>query len=246
MDEFQEIHIEKDFWDDFIVEAFEHIEAIENNAMSLEQNPEDMDIIHTMFRAFHTIKGLSGFVEHTIIQEIAHKTETVMDFCRKGTMKVNTQIVDAILKSSDYIKNLCEEVEAYKNPELQEKIKSLLVVLEDLANVEQAPAAPKEEPESQPQEQSEPPTTNEQLANETPQVDELFQTMAQEAAIENVEPAEPVAEPATEPAVEPVAEPTADPAPEAFFEAAEPVQEQVAEEKTRRRATFFPRRTTNN
>ena len=86
MENFGEIHIEQDFWDDFIVEAFEHIDEIETNAMSLEQNPEDMDIIHTMFRAFHTIKGLSGFVEHVIIQKIANRTETMMDFCRKGEM----------------------------------------------------------------------------------------------------------------------------------------------------------------
>ena len=118
MANFQEIHIEKDFWDDFIVEAFEHIEEIATNAMSLEQNPEDMDIIHTMFRAFHTIKGLSGFVEHTIIQEVAHKTETLMDFCRKGELKVNTKIVDAILKSSDYIKQLCDNPDAYKDDNL--------------------------------------------------------------------------------------------------------------------------------
>ncbi len=104
MSKYEEIHIEQDFWNDFIVEAFEHIDEIENNAMSLEQNPEDMDIIHTMFRAFHTIKGLSGFVEHTIIQEIAHRTETMMDYCRKSELKVSTKIVDAILKSSDYIK----------------------------------------------------------------------------------------------------------------------------------------------
>lgn len=135
MENSQELNIEKDFWDDFIVEAFEHIEEIENNAMSLEQNPEDMDIIHTMFRAFHTIKGLSGFVEHTIIQEVAHKTETMMDFCRKGELKVNTKIVDAILKSSDYIKQLCDDVNAYKDPNLINNIQTLLVVLEDLVKV---------------------------------------------------------------------------------------------------------------
>lgn len=135
MENSQELNIEQDFWDDFIVEAFEHIEEIENNAMSLEQNPEDMDIIHTMFRAFHTIKGLSGFVEHTIIQEVAHKTETMMDFCRKGELKVNTKIVDAILKSSDYIKQLCDDVNAYKDPNLINNIQTLLVVLEELVKV---------------------------------------------------------------------------------------------------------------
>jgi len=136
MENFQDIHIEQDFWDDFIVEAFEHIDEIETNAMSLEQNPDDMEIIHTMFRAFHTIKGLSGFVEHTIIQEVAHKTETLMDYCRKGELAVNTKIVDAILKSSDYIKRLCEQVNAYKDESLINQIITLLEVLESLAQVE--------------------------------------------------------------------------------------------------------------
>lgn len=136
MSKYEELHIEPDFWNDFIVEAFEHIDDIQNNAMSLEQNPEDMDIIHTMFRAFHTIKGLSGFVEHTIIQEIAHKTETMMDYCRKGELKVSTKIVDAILKSSDYIKQLCNDMNAYKDDNLINNIESLLIVLEELAKIE--------------------------------------------------------------------------------------------------------------
>lgn len=136
MSKYEELHIEQDFWNDFIVEAFEHIDEIENNAMSLEQHPEDMDIIHTMFRAFHTIKGLSGFVEHTIIQEVAHKTETMMDYCRKGEIKVSTKIVDAILKSSDYIKQLCNNIEAYKDENLIENIEKLLSVLEELSQVE--------------------------------------------------------------------------------------------------------------
>lgn len=135
MSKYEEIHIEQDFWNDFIVEAFEHIDEIENNAMSLEQNPEDMDIIHTMFRAFHTIKGLSGFVEHTIIQEIAHKTETMMDYCRKGELQVSTKIVDAILKSSDYIKQLCNDIDAYKDNRLIDNIEKLLVTLEELSHV---------------------------------------------------------------------------------------------------------------
>lgn len=136
MGKYEELHIEQDFWNDFIVEAFEHIDEIENNAMSLEQNPKDMDIIHTMFRAFHTIKGLSGFVEHTIIQEIAHKTETMMDYCRKGELQVSTKIVDAILKSSDYIKQLCNDMNAYKDKKLVDNIEKLLVVLEELSQVE--------------------------------------------------------------------------------------------------------------
>ena len=139
MENYQELNIDQEFWADFIVEAFEHINDIESNVLTLEQTPDNMEIIHTMFRAFHTIKGLSGFVEHIVIQEIAHKTETVMDYCRKGELAVNTQIVDAILKSSDYIKLLCEEVDAYKDQAFIDKIEVHLAVLDELANVDDAP-----------------------------------------------------------------------------------------------------------
>jgi len=141
MDNYQELNIDQEFWADFVVEAFEHIDEIETNVISLEQNPDDMEIIHTMFRAFHTIKGLSGFVEHSIIQEIAHKTETLMDYCRKGELAVNTKIVDAILKSSDYIKRLCEDTDSYKDQSFVAQIEVLLVVLEQLAAMGEIPVA---------------------------------------------------------------------------------------------------------
>lgn len=128
-----ELHIDKEFWDDFIQEAFEHISDIEMNVLILEKEPENEEIIHTMFRAFHTIKGLSGFVEHTIIQDIAHKTETLMDFCRKGEMKVCKKLVDAILKSSDFIKQLCEDVDSGLDKDFLGKINTHIFLLEDLA-----------------------------------------------------------------------------------------------------------------
>lgn len=193
--DFGEIHIEHDFWDDFIVEATEHIEAIESNAMSLEQNPEDTDIIHTMFRAFHTIKGLSGFVEHTIIQEVAHKTETMMDYCRKGELKVTTKVVDAILKSSDYIKQLCDNIEAYKDKDLIEKIKTLLVNLEELSELgekdfvtEASASAPVETESAKPQ-------VKEEKPEETVEAGKEAETVLEFPSIESEEKTPAVEEP---------------------------------------------------
>lgn len=173
MDVNQEINIEQDFWNDFILEAFEHLEEIESNVITLEQNPEDMDIIHTMFRAFHTIKGLSGFVEHTIIQEIAHKTETLMDYCRKGELSVSTDIVDAILKSADYIRRLCEDVESYKDTAFIAQIINNIEKLEALANVE-----------------------TEKQTTEEPQIEEQIQaeTTAMKTESENEEHVQPINE----------------------------------------------------
>ena len=128
-----DIHIEQEFWGDFVQEAYEHLDDIESNVITLEQSPENMEIIHTMFRAFHTIKGLSGFVEHSIIQEIAHKTETMMDLCRKEELAVTTEVVNAILKSADYIKRLCEEVDSFNDSSFVDTIESHLVILESIA-----------------------------------------------------------------------------------------------------------------
>ena len=130
MDRNQEINIEKDFWDDFVVEAFENIDEIEQNAMLLEQNPENTDILHAMFRCFHTVKGLAGFVEHVIVQEIAHKTETMMDYCRKGILHANTDIVNMILTSADCIKTLCNDMNAYKDSAFMDKVEVLIENLE--------------------------------------------------------------------------------------------------------------------
>lgn len=137
-----ELNIDSEFWDDFVLETAEHIEQIEMNVLTLEKEPENMEIIHTMFRAFHTIKGLSGFVEHTVIQEIAHKTETLMDFCRKGEMKVSLKIVDAILKSSDFIKQLCEDVNSGMDKDFLIKIFDHIETLESLGNPEVETALP--------------------------------------------------------------------------------------------------------
>lgn len=127
------LNIDEEFWQDFVQESFEHIEDIESNVLTLEHEPDNQDIINSMFRAFHTVKGLSGFVEHVVIQEVAHKTETLMDYCRKGETKVTKDIVDIILKSSDYIKALSANINAWRDEALIEQISAHLDKLDAFA-----------------------------------------------------------------------------------------------------------------
>ncbi len=63
---------------DFLVEARDHLSSIESRVLVLEQNPGDLDAIHAIFRGFHTIKGLAGFLEFAAMQEVAHETETLL------------------------------------------------------------------------------------------------------------------------------------------------------------------------
>ncbi len=117
---------EEDFLDDFIEEAKEHIEMIEMNVLTLEREPENKDIINAVFRCFHTIKGLSGFVSQDNIREISHKVENVLVKIRKGELKVNRDIIDMILQSVDFIKRICNDIEINNKDDFLKEIGDFL------------------------------------------------------------------------------------------------------------------------
>jgi two-component system chemotaxis sensor kinase CheA len=123
--------IDPEFLNDFLVETREHIENIEMDVLALETDPTNMELIHGLFRGFHTIKGLAGFVNQNVIREIAHQTETKLDDCRKEKLRVNKAIVDLILASSDYIKMICDNLNLNQD---QDFLNSIVIQLEALKN----------------------------------------------------------------------------------------------------------------
>jgi two-component system chemotaxis sensor kinase CheA len=88
---------------DFIVEAREHLQAIEQNLLAVEQNTDSTEPIHAIFRAFHTIKGIAGFLELTDVREVSHETESLLDHARNGDLKLTAQVIDVILAAADYL-----------------------------------------------------------------------------------------------------------------------------------------------
>ena len=100
---------------DFITEAREHLTSIEKQMLVLEQTPDAKDAIHAVFRGFHTIKGLAGFLELQAIQEAAHEVETLLDLARNGKVKVGPKLVDVVLESADYLKASILNMEAQIN-----------------------------------------------------------------------------------------------------------------------------------
>lgn len=89
---------------DFVLEAKDHLMSIETQMLVLEQNSTDLPVIHSVFRAFHTIKGLAGFLEFEDIQCVAHEVETLLDLARNGTLSITPAIVDIVLGGADYLK----------------------------------------------------------------------------------------------------------------------------------------------
>ncbi len=91
---------------DFVVEAEEHLETIEENLLILEQNPENKSSINEVFRAIHSIKGTSDYVDLKTITQISHKLETIFDQIRKGSQNYDNDLADVILKGIDILRTL--------------------------------------------------------------------------------------------------------------------------------------------
>ncbi|MCP4670027.1 MAG: chemotaxis protein CheA, partial [Desulfobacula sp.] len=96
---------------DFISEASENLDSIEINLIELEQDPENKDIINDIFRPFHTIKGVSGFLSLIKINKLSHTTENFLDSARSGDFIINDTATDIILESVDTLKKLIEKVQ---------------------------------------------------------------------------------------------------------------------------------------
>ncbi len=95
---------------DFISEARENLETIEVNLIDLEHDPANMEIINNIFRPFHTIKGVSGFLSLNKINRLAHATENLLEKARSGDFTINDAATDTILESVDTLKQLIDRV----------------------------------------------------------------------------------------------------------------------------------------
>ena len=71
---------------DFIVESKEHLETIEPNLLELEKAPGNLALLNEIFRPMHSLKGASGFLALNRINQVAHRSENILDELRKGSM----------------------------------------------------------------------------------------------------------------------------------------------------------------
>ena len=104
MDEMQEI------LEDFLVEAFEMNEQLDQDLVELENNPEDLELLNRIFRVAHTIKGSSSFLNFDVLTHLTHHMEDVLNKARKGELKIVPDIMDVVLESIDAMKALLSHI----------------------------------------------------------------------------------------------------------------------------------------
>lgn len=105
----------KEMFGEFIGEANELIDKMNECLVKLEKHPSDTALLNEVFRAAHTIKGSAGFMQLEKIQNVTHSLENVLDKLRKNELKLNTQLMDIILRAVDRIKQLIEEAKQGKD-----------------------------------------------------------------------------------------------------------------------------------
>lgn len=96
--------IEPELYAEFVEDATSHLETIEINFLNLETDPGNQKIIDDIFRPFHTIKGVSGFLGLKEVSEICHHTENLLDEARKGGLEITGRISDLVLEIVDVLK----------------------------------------------------------------------------------------------------------------------------------------------
>lgn len=134
---------------DFIMESKEHIESAEAGLLELESKPDDKEVLNMIFRSFHTIKGMAGFLNLLDIGSLAHSAENLLDLARKGDLILEGQNTDAVFESIDMLKKMIGElkiaIDSNKAPAKQENLPALLEKLKMLAqgqSIEKVLASP--------------------------------------------------------------------------------------------------------
>jgi two-component system chemotaxis sensor kinase CheA len=96
---------------DFFMESGDHLASIQKELLTLQQDAQNKDAVHSLFRSFHTIKGLAGFLGLPALQEVAHEVETLLDFVRQDRLIVTPEIIDVVLASADHLKREIERLQ---------------------------------------------------------------------------------------------------------------------------------------
>ncbi len=148
MDDLQEI------MEDFLIEAFEMNEQLDQDLVELEHNPEDLDLLNRIFRVAHTIKGSSSFLNLNILTHLTHNMEDVLNRARKGEIKITPDIMDVVLRSIDLMKTLLvtirdtgSDANNGKENEIEEAVKQLQAITSQ--NLEGAKEGTKEAPQKE-------------------------------------------------------------------------------------------------
>lgn len=127
---------DREILNDFIIGSQDSLEAIEVSLIDLEQDPEDFETINSIFRPFHTIKGVTGFLKLNEINRLSHGAENLLDKARDGEIRIDERIIDVILETVDMLKRMIsalkDRLEGGSSCEEEVRIEPMLSRIEEI------------------------------------------------------------------------------------------------------------------
>lgn len=96
----------------FIEESKEHLQTVNDSLLKLEKNPEDLTIVSEIFRAAHTLKGMSATMNYQDLANLTHKMENVLDLIRNNKIQVDSDLLDIIFDAVDDLEAMIGDIAA--------------------------------------------------------------------------------------------------------------------------------------
>lgn len=96
---------------EFLVESSENLDRLDQDFVLLEKKPNDKEILSSVFRAIHTIKGTCGFIGFTHLEKITHAGENLLSKLRDGELQLNPEITNALLAMVDVVRGILSVIE---------------------------------------------------------------------------------------------------------------------------------------
>ena len=129
---------DSDIVQDFLVESYENLDRLDRELVGLEKNPHDRDVLASVFRTIHTIKGTCGFLGFNKLEKVAHVGESLLTRLRDGQLTLNPELTTALLGMVDAVRQMLKEIES--NGHEGERDDSLLIAT--LTRLQRPPEAP--------------------------------------------------------------------------------------------------------
>jgi two-component system, chemotaxis family, sensor kinase CheA len=100
---------------EFLLESYENLDRLDQEFVKLETEPGNLELLKSIFRTIHTIKGTCGFLGFTKLEAVAHAGESLLSVLRDGHLKLNSEIVTALLQMVDAVRQMLTSIDTTGN-----------------------------------------------------------------------------------------------------------------------------------
>ncbi len=100
---------------EFLVECYDNLEQVEHDLLLLERDPKSEEVLNSVFRNIHTIKGSAGFLAYSNLERVAHATENVLGSIRSNHFSMDSDVSESMFKAIDAIRKILQSIETIGN-----------------------------------------------------------------------------------------------------------------------------------